>query len=320
MTNPFFTWPGQIALAFTLDILLGDPECFFHPVRIIGKAIQIAEVFLRGKFSNLRLAGIVLALSAVGVSGCCAWLFLMAADAVSPWVGSLVRIYLLYTCLSARCLAVEVKSVLKFLRLGKIQEARLRLSRIVGRDTERLEEKEILRAALETTAESTVDGVVSVLFYAFLGGPVLAVMFKTVSTLDSMVGYRNERYRQFGWASARLDDMANYIPARVGAMCVSAACLLVGLSPQKALETVWRDARSQPSPNSGYPEAAFAGALGVQLGGENFYQSQSVTKAFLGEAEEKLTIQKVEQSLRLMFATSVLALAVGISLWALAAK
>ena len=196
-----------------------------------------------------------------------------------------------------------------------MEQARFYLSRIVGRDTARLNEKEILRAAVETTAESTADGIISVLVYAFLGGPILAMMFKMISTLDSMVGYKNDRYQQFGWASAKLDDLANYLPARLAVLIIAAASFFIGGVPRQALSVVGREAARQPSPNSGYPEAAFAGALRVQLGGENFYNGQVVLKATMGQPLEDLTIQKVEESLRLMMISSVLTLFLGVGIW-----
>ena len=317
MSDIFFCWPFQIGVAYLLDLCLGDPEGYFHPVRWMGKAIAGAEPILRKVFKNLYVAGAVLVFGLVSLTGMSAWISLVLADAVSPWVGMLWRIYLFYACLSVGSLAQEIQGVLHPLRDGRIVEARQRLSRIVGRDTEHLDEKSILRATIETTAESTVDGIISVLFYAFLGGPVSAMMFKMISTLDSMVGYKNERYCQFGWASAKLDDLANYLSARLGALIISVACLVLGKSPVGATQTVFFDAHKQPSPNSGYPEAAFAGALRVQLGGENFYQGQSVVKAKIGQSSESLSVKKAQEALRLMLAASVMAVLSGIGIYIL---
>ena len=320
MRDIFFNWPGQIVLAFLLDFFLGDPEWLFHPVRWMGKAVEKSEPLLRRLFPNLRWAGIVLVVGLVAMVALSVWTSLVVADAMSPWLGSFWRIYLFYAALSTRCLAVEVRRVLQALQKGSIKDARHWLSRIVGRDTQRLDEQEVLRASLETTAESTVDGIVSVLFYSFLGGPILAMVFKAVSTLDSMVGYKNEQYGMFGWASARLDDIFNYLPARLGAVLICLAGLILGKSPRAAWHIVLRDAKNQPSPNSGYPEAAFAGALGVQLGGENFYQGQKVFKPALGESKEKLRVKNVEESVQLMFATSVLCVVLGVFVWCIASR
>ncbi len=314
MSDLLLHWPLQIVIAFALDILLGDPEYYFHPVRVFGKAIEKLEPRLRNYFSNLYVGGVLLALLVIGGAALGTWILLAISTHLSVWLGALFRIYLFYACLGAGCLANEVRSVLSSLRAENITEARSRLSRIVGRDTKDMDEKEILRALVETTAESTVDGIVSVLFYAFLGGPVLAMAFKAASTLDSMVGYKNERYREFGWASARVDDALNYIPARIGANFICLASLATGDSFRRAAITVIQDARSQPSPNSGYPEAAFAGALGIQLGGRNVYQGKAVDKSFLGRAINNLSVTIAERSLRLMFATAILCLLAGLLL------
>ncbi len=316
--NVLLHWPSQIAAAYLLDLCIGDPERFFHPVRLMGKAILAAEPLLRRIFSNLYAAGWVLVLGLAGLIGLCVYATLHLADAASPWLGILVRIYFFYACLGTRSLGVEVRRVLKSLERGQIENARRWLSRIVGRDTDRLTQDEILRAAVETTAESTVDGIVSVLFYAFLGGPVLAMMFKMISTLDSMVGYKSERYAQFGWASAKLDDVANYLPARLGALLISFASFLSGKSASRAMAVVLADAGNQPSPNSGYPEAAFAGALNVKLGGENFYQGRRVVKASIGKSLEPLSLYKLHESLQLMYLTSALSLVVGLVAWSFA--
>ncbi len=314
MSDLYLHWPVQIVIAFALDILLGDPEYCFHPVRWIGKAIEKLEPTLRGRFSNLYFSGSLLAILVIGGAALGTWLILAVITHLSVWLGVLFRIYFFYACLGAGCLANEVRSVLCALRTGNLCDARSRLSRIVGRDTRESDEKEILRALVETTAESTVDGIVSVLFYAFLGGPVLAMAFKAASTLDSTVGYKNERYREFGWASARTDDVLNYLPARLGALFICLASFATGDSARRALITVIQDAQSQPSPNSGYSEAAFAGALGIQLGGRNVYQGKSMNKAFLGHPIKNLSVTIAERALRLMFATAILSLFAGVLL------
>ncbi len=191
---------------------------------------------------------------------------------------------------------------------GDLDEARHWLSRIVGRDTKNLPHSEIVRAAVETTAESTGDGIISVLFYSFIGGPIAAMVFKAVSTLDSMVGYNNERYREFGCVSAKMDDMANFIPARLSALLIGLAVLLFKKSPWQVWTVVVRDAAKQLSPNSGYPESAFAGALGVQLGGDNYYGGKLVKKETMGDPNEELGIQKITQALKLMYATTAVGL------------
>jgi adenosylcobinamide-phosphate synthase len=190
------------------------------------------------------------------------------------------------------------------LEKADLPAARVAVGRMVGRDTAELDQEGVLRACLESVAESTCDGVVAPLFYASLGGAPLAMAYKAVSTLDSMVGHKDERYRQFGKASARLDDVLNWVPARLSVLLVSLAAWLLGLKPKKALVTGFHDGASNPSPNSGWPEAAFAGALEVQLGGPSRYQGQAVEKPLLGTAGRALDLQVLRWGIGLMLATS----------------
>jgi len=196
-----------------------------------------------------------------------------------------MNIYWIYSLLACRDLDVEASLVIRALERDDIGDARRKLSRIVGRDTDALNEAEILRALFETIAENLSDGVIAPLFYLAISGPACMAAYKALNTLDSMVGHRNVRYREFGWASARLDDVANFIPARVTAalICIAAA-LLPGLNGRRAFRIALRDGATQPSPNAGYPEAAFAGAFGVRLGGLNFYEGVASRKPFLGDA------------------------------------
>ncbi len=307
-----------VVAAFLLDFLIGDPERFFHPMRLIGRWITAAENWIRPRISNDHVGGVVLAVLVIGSTGLAVHGFLSLAGCIGPWAKAVVSVYFLYAALSCRSLATEVRKVLTSLKKREWTGARGNLSRIVGRDTRDMDEEQMLRATVETTAESTLDGIVSVLFYAFVGGPVLAMMFKAVSTLDSMVGYKNERYEAFGWASARLDDALNYLPARISSLLVVVSSLVLGLRPLRALKSVIRDAHHQPSPNSGYPEAAFAGALGIQLGGENSYQGRRVRKALLGDAVHPLSLGIAQKAVKLMFVTSFAALLSGVlisSVW-----
>ncbi len=301
-----------IVAAFLLDFLIGDPEWFFHPMRLIGRLIAKAEGWIRPRIANDYAGGVVLAVLVIGCTGFAVHGLLSLAASIGPWAKAAATVYFLYAAISCRSLAVEVSIVLTCLEKREWTRARGNLSRIVGRDTQDMDEEQMLRATVETTAESTLDGIVSVLFYAFLGGPVLAMMFKAASTLDSMVGYKNERYKAFGWASARLDDALNYLPARISSLLVAISCWVLGLRPLRALKSVIRDAHQQPSPNSGYPEAAFAGALGVQLGGENSYQGRRVRKALLGDAVHPLSLGIAQKAVKLMFVTSFAALLSGV--------
>jgi adenosylcobinamide-phosphate synthase len=235
-----------------------------------------------------------------------------------------VAIVLIYTTIAAKDLAIHGLKVYRPLSAGDLAEARRQVSMLVGRDTERLDETGVARAAVESIAENVVDGVTAPLFFAALFGPIGAVVYRATNTLDSMFGYKNERYARFGWASARLDDVANYLPARLTGPLVALAALLLGERPIGSLRILLRDGKAHTSPNAGLPEAAFAGALGVQLGGPSFYfgQSEPVEKPTIGEPLQPLEAEHIRRASRLMIATAVLtaialvgARAVGEHLW-----
>ena len=284
----------QLLCGVGLDLALGDPPWLPHPVRAIGWLITRLEPWCRRL--PLYLGGFVLWLLVVGASASIVWL-------TSSWLA----IFWIWTLLAVRDLDVQALRVIVSLRDGDLVTARQRLSLIVGRDTASLDEPEILRATVETVAESLSDGIVGPLFYLALGGPAAMAGFKAASTLDSMCGYRNERYREFGWASARLDDAANFVPARLSVLLVALGALLLGYDAWGALRCAFRDGRSQPSPNSGYPEAAVAGALGVRLGGLNYYQGVASAKATLGDARRPLSLDVFTGTRQLLYATSALA-------------
>ena len=284
----------QLLCGVGLDLALGDPPWLPHPVRAIGWLITRLEPWCRRL--PLYLGGFILWLLVVGASASIVWL-------TSSWLA----IFWIWTLLAVRDLDVQALRVIVSLRDGDLVTARQRLSLIVGRDTASLDEPEILRATVETVAESLSDGIVGPLFYLALGGPAAMAGFKAASTLDSMCGYRNDRYREFGWASARLDDAANFVPARLSVLLVALGALLLGYDAWGALRCAFRDGRSQPSPNSGYPEAAVAGALGVRLGGLNYYQGVASAKATLGDARRPLSLDVFTGTRQLLYATSALA-------------
>ena len=235
-------------------------------------------------------------------------LFVMGATMIHPIVGDVVSIALLYNCFAGRDLARHSARVYRALADDDLPEARRRVSMLVGRDTEHLDEPEIVRGAVESVAENMVDGVTAPLFFAVLGGPVGALLYKAVNTLDSTFGYKNERYLQFGWASARFDDVVNYIPARLTAPLVAFTAALLGLRPLGAWRIFQRDGRKHPSPNSGLTEAAVAGALGVQLGGLNYYFGEPSERPRMGDPIHKLERRHILQTNRLMLLTSFFAL------------
>jgi len=296
-----------LPLGFLLDQLLGDPPRWPHPVRWIGRLIHVLETLLRKLFSE-RLGGIVLLVVVVGITGGLAWAALTLAGWWHPWARRILAIVLVYQGLAARSLARETQAVLQPCQKEDWPEARRRLSRIVGRDTEQLPPDAIYRACIETVAENTTDGVIAPLFYAALFGPIGLWVYKAINTLDSMVGYRSPRYRHFGWASARADDVANLLPARLTWLLLALAALLTGQRGYAALCIGWRDGRKHPSPNAAWAEAAMSGALNVQLGGPSTYAGVVSDKPYLGDPGEPPSADKARAAIRLMLATAWLAL------------
>jgi len=290
-----------ILAAVFLDWLLGDPRWLPHPVVGIGRLIAFLERWLRRLVGNERLGGAFLLLITVAVTYGSALLLMHWAYAIRPYVGLAVAVFLSFACLAARSLHRESRIVADALTLGDLPEARRLLARIVGRDTDHLAEPEIWRALVETVSENSSDGVIAPLLFLMLGGPPLALAYKAVNTLDSMVGYRNERYLCFGWASARFDDLANYVPARLTGLLMVVTAPLAGLSGRNAWRIMCRDGRNHASPNSGIPEAAAAGALGVQLGGTNSYFGVPVAKPTIGEALDPLAMGAYRGAVRLMY-------------------
>ncbi|MFQ5957266.1 MAG: adenosylcobinamide-phosphate synthase CbiB [Candidatus Brocadiales bacterium] len=300
-----------LLLAFIIDLTIGDPHRIPHPVRAIGKAIEWAESPLR-LLPSERLAGIILTISivlATYVSS--SWLLTMSIYQ-GLLLNFIVATVMLYFTISVKSLVDEARSVASALESGDIVKARQRLSGIVGRDTKDLDEPQIVRACIETVAENTVDGVISPIFYASLGGPAAAMAYKAVNTLDSMVGYRNERYLKFGWSSARLDDLANYIPARISSRLIAISSYICGQQFKECVYVAVRDGRKHHSINSGIPEAAFAGALGVQLGGPSTYGGAPSVKPLLGNPEKSLTIERIKEATKMAYVTSFLALGLGL--------
>jgi adenosylcobinamide-phosphate synthase len=307
----------EIAFAWFADLALGDPQWMPHPVRLFGLLTKSGEkVARRGGDSKrgLLLAGAALA-AGVTVATCTGtWLLLLAMRRVSPLAAAAATVYLAYSALSLRALDQAACEVIEFLRMGRLEEARASLAMIVGRDTQGLEEPEILRAVIETVAENSSDGVIAPLFYLTLGGIPAALTYKSINTMDSMIGYRDDRYRYFGRVAARLDDVVNFIPARLTAGLAILASLILGLEWRTAFRVVLRDANSQPSPNSGFPEAAFAGALKIQLGGTNFYAGRQTSKAHLGDPETRIARELFPHVRRLLYGTCGLGLLLSLAL------
>lgn len=300
-----------ILAAYLLDLIFGDPPSFPHPVKGIGWFIRKLEGPFRAIIRNERIAGTFFACTIIISIWLIAFTVTQAAYFFNNYLGALISIIIIYTSLSVKDLCVESLAVFSALREGNLNKARTSLSKIVGRDTANLDEREIIRATVETIAENIVDGIISPLFYAFLGGASLAMAYKAINTLDSMVGYKNKRYINFGWAAAKIDDIANFIPARLSIIFLVLASWMSGYNPIKTWNITIRDGRKNPSPNSGLPEAAIAGAIGVRLGGLNYYDSIAAEKPYIGNDINQLNRSHIKEAIKIAYITSGLFIGIG---------
>ena len=299
-----------IAAAYVFDWLAGDPEWVPHPVRLIGKGVGEGERVLRrpGQTPALEFAlggaltfGLV-AGSYIGTATVIAWM-----NRRSRALGIAAETLLAWACLASRNLHDEASAVVAALEGEDIILAQQRLARIVGRDTQHLDAYEINRAVIETVAESCSDGVIAPLFYMAIGGVPLAMAYKAVNTLDSMIGYADEQYFYFGKVAARLDDAANFLPSRLTALGITAAAAVIdGANSEAALDTWFSDGMKHKSPNAGQPESAMAGAVGVRLGGDNYYDGKLVAAPFIGERFSRPSTRETKQAIRIVAAASAL--------------
>ncbi len=303
----FFT----LAIGFVLDLCLGDPRNLPHPVVWIGRCISLGETILRPIFpkseSGQYRAGYVLVVIVCLGSFLATVAVLAALSFLNPHLRVLAEAFICYQMLATKCLADAAGKVLLALRSGDLAAARAAVGEIVGRDTASMTSADITRATVETVAENTSDGVVAPLFYFAIGGAPLAVLYKAVNTMDSMIGYKNDRYRHFGRAAAILDDYANFLPARITGLLMIPAAFITGLYWRGAKRIYSRDRRNHTSPNAGHPEAACAGALGVQLGGTSTYGGDVVVKPTLGDPDRALSPDDITSASRLLYATALLA-------------
>ena len=304
-----------ILAAIVLDLILGDPRWLPHPVVYIGKAISYGEKIIRRVASSprgLKIGGTLLTISIVLGTYMFFLGIIWIAFKVHLYLGIALSIFIMSQTLAINSLYKHALAVARPLLAGDLPAARRELSMIVGRDTANLEEHDVVRGVVETVSENTVDGITAPLFYGFLGGPPLAMAYKAVNTLDSMIGYRDERYIDLGWAGARLDDLANYIPARITGLIY----LLISFFTPGGFQGVWNamreDAPKHPSPNSGISEAAVAGALQIQLGGLNYYRGIASNRALMGKPIRKLELRHIYQSLYIMFAVSAAMVVLGV--------
>nr|WP_298410857.1 adenosylcobinamide-phosphate synthase CbiB [uncultured Halomonas sp.] len=295
-----------IGAAVLVDLCLGDPRRLPHPVVGIGRVIAALEhAWNHGTAQARRRRGALLTTLVVAGTFTLAWVALALLAQVHPWLALAAELWLLATTLSIKGLADAARAVATPLAMNDLPASRGALAMIVGRDTQRLDEAELTRGAVETVAENTVDGITAPLFWALLGGAPLALAYKAVNTLDSMVGYRNPRFADFGYASAKLDDLANWLPARLTALTLwLAAWAMPGARRKGALAATWRQAPRHPSPNAGWPEAVMAQLLGVQLGGSNVYSGVVSQRAVLGvplkEGGEPLAVRHIARAIHHM--------------------
>jgi len=299
----------QLLIAVLIDFAAGDPRWLPHPVRLIGRLITALEGPARRAIPEAGAAGAATALAVILAAVLTTAALVEIAHRIHPWLGTAVSILLVYTTLAARDLARHSLDVYRALAAFDLARARRLVSWMVGRDTERLTEAEVVRAAVESVAENTVDGIIAPLFFAAIGGPVAAMAYKAVNTLDSMIGYRNERYIDFGRTAAKIDDAANFLPARLSVPILTAASGLLGFRTSAAWRIAWRDGRRNMSPNAGFSEAAVAGALGVRLGGVMERRGRPVNQPEIGDPVVPLSRGHILEANRLMFLATVLAAA-----------
>lgn len=297
-------------VAFLLDALIGDPRSKFHPVVLIGKLISLLEKFLRRDTDSpirqvvkggVLVYAVVIASLVVG----------FAIEDLSLQIPSLaaqvfIQALALSFMISPRTLGDAARAIYWLLESDNLPRAREKVGWIVGRDTANLNEAEVTRATVETVSENTVDGIISPLFYFAIGGLPLAIFYRAVNTMDSMLGYKSAKYFFFGRIAARLDDIANWVPARLTALLFIGAAVILRLDWQNAFKMMWRDASKHPSPNGGYAEATVAGALNIRLGGMNYYFGQPHFRAYMGEPNESLEAAHILGAIRMMYTATIL--------------
>lgn len=301
-----------IISAFIMDLLFGDPQWRWHPVRLLGRAISFFEkIFYH--FENKREAGQLVVLLVVAASYLSSFWLINLFYRINHLASAFVSVFLIYTSLSIKDLKDESMRVYDALCKKDIANARRKLALLVGRDTENLDEKEITRATVETIAESTVDGVISPLFFAFLGGTPLCLAYKAINTLDSMLGSRNEKYKDFGWASAKIDEIFNYIPARISAILFFVAGMILRKNTGLIVKNAIFKKDFIFGQSSRIPEAAMAELLGVRLGGTNYYQGMAQTVPFMGQDKNPLSSEHIKEANKIMYWVSAIALFVGVT-------
>ena len=307
MKNGLYISPALIAAALALDLALGDPSWMPHPVRLIGRAVTLGEARLRtGEPRTDFWRGAILVCVVVILTALAAWIAIAIASTAANWLGQAAALLIAWTTLALNGLDRAAGEVEHALTCGRDDLARAAMPALVGRDAAALDREAMVRATVESIAENCSDGVIAPLFFLFVGGPIFAMAYKAINTLDSMIGYRDARYLHFGRVAARLDDGANLVPARLTALCLAAAAALTLGRGAPALGACRADARKHASPNAGFPEATMAGALGIELGGDAVYAGEVEHRARLGRAERAPNVADIATARRLMrFATAI---------------
>ncbi|GGE34068.1 adenosylcobinamide-phosphate synthase CbiB [Streptococcus himalayensis] len=298
----------SLIVAVLLDWLIGDPYSWPHPVKWMGNYISFCLRLFQKRPIQPYLFGGILWLSTVGLSVVLTYLLLWGAKSLHPLVYWSLYIYFAYACLATRSLAVEAIKVYRTVKTGTIEEARYQVGMIVGRDTSQLSREEITKATIETVAENTSDGVIGPLLCLFIGGPVLAMGYKAINTLDSMVGYKTEKYRAIGYVSAKIDDLANLIPARMTWLALLLASHILQLKSKNAFRIGVRDRYQHASPNSAFSEAVVAGALGIQLGGTHVYHGEIIEKPTIGDADRQVESDDILTTVSMLYMSTTIVL------------
>lgn len=315
-----------VELGFILDLLVGDPHWLYHPIRLVGHLISGLEKVLRKVFPKTEkgelTAGVFLLLLTTGITTGVVLGLLILAGWIHPWLRFALEVLMCYQLLATKSLKVETMKVYDALQEGDLEKSRYAVSMVVGRDTAVLDDIGVTKAAVETVAENTSDGIIAPLLYMVIGGAPLGFFYKAVNTMDSMVGYKNDQYLYFGRAAAKFDDVVNYIPARLSAVLMTAAAGICGMDVKNAWRIYKRDRYNHSSPNSAHTEAVTAGALHVQLAGNAYYFGKLYEKPTLGDADRPVEYEDIRRANQLLYGTAILALIVfsmvkGVILWIL---
>lgn len=305
---------AAIIAGFILDLIFGDPHWLPHPICLIGNLIGFLDKKLRGMCGTNAIAqlyaGGLMVLIVISLSFIVPWSILTIAGTFSPWAKFAIETIFCYQIFATKCLKDESMNVYYPLKEHDIKEARVKLSWIVGRDTAELTEEEITKGAVETVAENTADGIIAPMLYMFIGGAPLAFLYKGINTMDSMVGYKNDTYLYFGRCAAKLDDLANLIPARITGLVMIAASFLCGFNGPGAWKIFWRDRYNHLSPNSAMTESVTAGALDIQLGGDHYYFGKMVHKDTIGDDIRPVEPEDIIRVNKILYMTSTLCLVI----------